>query len=666
MRRAALAAFVAACMTAPLLGLAAEGRLSAPLDDGYIHLQYARSIADGHAFAYHPGDEASSGASSLLWVWLLVPFDALGLGEDPMMWVALALGAVFLALALLAAARMLWRTDRAGPAAWLVLGAWGWLGWHAVSGMEVTLACAAVMGLWEAIRRWVSLRPEQRSFRAAALLLALGASAPWIRPEAAPFAGLAGLVVMAWPARGRGRFRILGALPWITTALFPVFWWAVTGTARTNGAAAKWMLVHPYLHEAWLLEGTLERVRFAWDFWRGGGSDYTLGFFPRWLMVVLAPLGIVASLRAARTRRVTLLLWGATLASLGILATFGTFHAHRFRYLVPYLLPLVAWCGGAVWLLGRAPSTWLRRRGHRVPLAPVATTAVAVAILLVSWPEAHAHYARATEELRRQHHSVADRIAELPEDAIIGINDAGVIAYRGGRRTYDLVGLTTNDAAVPYLLGAGAIHERLESLPAGERPTHFAVHTTWFPARHLLGATIGRYDVRFPMAIVGAETMELRTARMDGLDRGGWPVHVEVGGLEPRDDFDLCDVRDEARHEYLHPRREWQDMKLVSYATVGGRFFECGWDAQADHFTMRGAPGRETLFVVRTHGLEAARVKLVVDGEELGVREVPQQATWVELSWTLPAERARETHQVHFLREGGRIPAFHWWTYARP
>ena len=45
--------------------------LSAPLDDTFIHLQYARQIGQGKWLSYNDGDRPSSGASSLLYVVVL-------------------------------------------------------------------------------------------------------------------------------------------------------------------------------------------------------------------------------------------------------------------------------------------------------------------------------------------------------------------------------------------------------------------------------------------------------------------------------------------------------------------------------------------------------------------------------------------------------------------
>src|SRR5262245_2056700 len=71
-----------AAITAGLAAVAIGGIWSrshhpaVPLDDAFIHFQYAKRLASGHFFSYAEGDSYSSGATSLLWPLLLAPFYA--------------------------------------------------------------------------------------------------------------------------------------------------------------------------------------------------------------------------------------------------------------------------------------------------------------------------------------------------------------------------------------------------------------------------------------------------------------------------------------------------------------------------------------------------------------------------------------------------------------
>ncbi len=42
-----------------------------PLDDAYIHFQYARQLADGEPYVYNPGEAPTSGATSFIYPYVL-------------------------------------------------------------------------------------------------------------------------------------------------------------------------------------------------------------------------------------------------------------------------------------------------------------------------------------------------------------------------------------------------------------------------------------------------------------------------------------------------------------------------------------------------------------------------------------------------------------------
>src|SRR5436190_3118793 len=76
----------------PAFEMAARGALgpwSAPLDDVFIHFDFARQAARGHPFEWSPGAGYSSGGTSLLYPFVLVPGFWLRLGGlNLMLWAA--------------------------------------------------------------------------------------------------------------------------------------------------------------------------------------------------------------------------------------------------------------------------------------------------------------------------------------------------------------------------------------------------------------------------------------------------------------------------------------------------------------------------------------------------------------------------------------------------
>ena len=46
------------------------GVIGAPLDDAWIHFQFARNLSQGHGFSYNPG-QPTPGSTAPLWTLLL-------------------------------------------------------------------------------------------------------------------------------------------------------------------------------------------------------------------------------------------------------------------------------------------------------------------------------------------------------------------------------------------------------------------------------------------------------------------------------------------------------------------------------------------------------------------------------------------------------------------
>src|SRR5262245_47221622 len=121
------------------------GFASFPLDDSWIHLHFARNLAEGHGFAYNPGVPVAGSTAPL---WTLVLAGGFALLGAHLYWAKVAGIAAGLATALVTArlaAR--WTGDRrlallAGVATAIA----GPLVWGALSGMEVDLGALLVTG----------------------------------------------------------------------------------------------------------------------------------------------------------------------------------------------------------------------------------------------------------------------------------------------------------------------------------------------------------------------------------------------------------------------------------------------------------------------------------------------------------------------------------------
>ncbi|MFN7147194.1 MAG: hypothetical protein ACK4YP_25730, partial [Myxococcota bacterium] len=131
------------------------GELSPPLDDAFIHFQYARRMAEGAPFSYQAGDGFSSGATSLIWPAVLAVGWRLGFQDVSLYVWTLLLNTVLLAAAGTFTYRWLGRVadERTALFGTVLLVTTGPLVWAAFSGMEVLLFATAMAAVLDGITR---------------------------------------------------------------------------------------------------------------------------------------------------------------------------------------------------------------------------------------------------------------------------------------------------------------------------------------------------------------------------------------------------------------------------------------------------------------------------------------------------------------------------------
>ncbi len=206
-------AVVATVVLAAVVGTALEWRQTAPgfpLDDSWIHLQFARNVAEGHGFSFNPGvpelglersavvapaGSAAAGGSR-----------AVGLRQ--VAWRGLV---AVTAIAGAALTRRLCGDDRAALLAGLAVAVTPRMVWAGLSGMEVPLYTALVTVAMLAYVRALD------NPRAGKVLWALWAGlAGWARPEAFVAAAILGAAWLAEGARDgrRDGFCQVGGIRW--------------------------------------------------------------------------------------------------------------------------------------------------------------------------------------------------------------------------------------------------------------------------------------------------------------------------------------------------------------------------------------------------------------------------------------------------------------------
>jgi hypothetical protein len=423
-----------------------------PLDDGWIHLTYARHLATHFELAYNPG-EAEAGFTSPLWIVLLSPLMAFK-PSAPAVMAKLLSGLCALALFLLGAATTRrFGSGLAGLAAGLALALDPPLTFSSASAMEVCLAGALVLATLLALL--------QRRAIWAGLWWGLAVLS---RPECAALATV--LLPWAWYLLRRRELPWRSALLGLALALalqlpFVAYCLAVTGRPLTN---------------TFYVKGALGQTNWAglWVFLRGVAAPSTLVTWGVGLVAIIP--GMARLFRRGPDGWATLALPWAFVAAVIASRTWDVAEATTYyftRYFHP-ALPLLAIPFG----LGLAElwSTGRKRKGRRTLVALVlGGTMLGGALQL---PATTALFSWNTHNIEEMQVATGRWLAaHTPQDAVIAASDAGAVRFFGGRRTIDLMGLN-------YHPGVEARREGripLGQVMANERPSYLAIIPQWFP-----------------------------------------------------------------------------------------------------------------------------------------------------------------------------------------
>ncbi|HEX2223106.1 MAG TPA: hypothetical protein VHN15_02745 [Thermoanaerobaculia bacterium] len=452
--------------------------LGFPLDDSWIHLQFARNLAEGHGLSYNPG-ELVTGSTAPLWTALLaLLFYVPG---SVIVW-AKVLGVAF-HLAAVDATRRLARELGLGPglaalAAGLTL-ATSWLVWSALSGMEIPLFI--FLSLWGMI---LHLRERDDSARLP-LSFAVFAVAALARPE-----GLL-LLVLAFVDR-----LLVFRRP---TEAEPLAWRRPDWKPLLAGAAlAVCALVGPILFYRWAGDSFLPTTFAAKGgelrrFLPNSGYVYTvIGIFfrPQPYMTLLAGAGVLALLERLGTRRDRGLLPALWLLALPLAYSTispegrGLIAGNFGRYYFPMFPVLVLL--GVLGLERAAAAVGPRLQAGRLRL-PVG----ALLLVLLAWPtvsnlvQGAGRYAQNVANVQDSDVKMARWLSErLPAEAVLAVNDIGALKFFLPNRVVDLAGIANPEIRreVNLKTAAGTSWEAavVEAIVA-RTPDYLVVFPEWFP-----------------------------------------------------------------------------------------------------------------------------------------------------------------------------------------
>ena len=671
--------------------LARAGHPALPLDDAFIHAQYARRLAEGHFYSFTDGGGYTTGATSPLWPALLAPFYAAGFRDLAIVWPMWALGTAAPAGTAVETGRLTYRL--AGRAAaigaslmCLAFGAFAWFAW---SGMEtMLLAFALVRTARVAAEHCEAGRAGLRGAGGSAAakarggeLAALGLLAPLVRPEGALASLFAALALFVYPPRravaegaaegapanggvrgpraAASSRRWLAAIPLAGPLLVPLTNLALAGHAASSTTTVKWLVTNPYYRGPSLRAAVLDNVARLVTTHLDGGP-WTRVFLPEGSRLPIL-LGLVALAFAARRRRAPVRAALVLALALGTLlpCTYLSFLWNRVRYIWPFATAWIVLLACLAREIGDLAGRAHRALRWTTPLL----LAGFVAALASKLPFTLYDLAQSARAIDQQQVTLGRWAStNLPADAVVGVNDTGAIAYFGGRRTFDVVGLTTEGEARYWVGGAGARYEHYEATPRERLPTHFIVYPQWMSCDPVLGPALFEATVT-DQSILGGVTMVAYEAAYDTLGSGALPSVPPPGALT--DAIDVADLEAEAAHRFdVDDGWDTDSVATLERAPDGDfRLLSDGGRARRrrDRFVARVEPGREARLWMRVSAEAPARLAVRAGDRDAGTVEVPA-GEWVERSVALPASGPEVPIEVAAVGDA-RFASFHYWIY---
>ena len=625
---------------------------SAPLDDVFIHFDFARSIARGRPFEWSAGGGYSSGGTSILYPFVLALGFPLGFGGLRMMeWAAIV--ACVSVFAVLLVARRLFKgqplaASYLAPLVFLCIGA---LDWTLFSGMEVALFLAIWAGTfvaWDELEKAIETQDSREIVRRTWGLGLWGGALAATRPEAAALVGLFGFFaaqrLFAKDRRSTLLLLVRVALPGAFVVVAHALANRVfTGETTAAGALVKLEAHHPYF--------TREQVVDAWWFHLKYQvlriTQYHLSdpFWVGWFWWLLSAAAFIP--RA--TRRYALLLWASALFWIFVVAFNGQVRWQNERYSMPALawLLLAAAMGLGALLSGAFAR---ERRRLKVSLAVVATL-VAGGLVWFQAPRFREQlwfFGRASRNILEQHVQAGlilrDEFDRKPRRVMVG--DAGAIPYVSDVPALDIIGLG-GFQGLPFAratrahVGAGV--ELIEHVAPEERPDVLALYPSWWGD---LPIWFGREITQVPVrgnVICGGASKVLYRADWSALDSSAWPSAIHPGE-RIADEVDVADLVSEKQHRYRVSEGGfgYVAMKLLPHLGDPKRDL---WDAGRviapglrERFELDGVDSRRPFrLVARVAPSGPLEVRVSVEGRVVGTLAAEARDSWQELELVVPA-----------------------------
>jgi tetratricopeptide (TPR) repeat protein len=467
-----------------------------PLDDPWIHLQFAKNLHDYGSFSYFKNEMVTAGSTSPLYTFLLAFGFFLTSNEMVLSYV---LGGSFL----LVAAYFFFRIV-------------------SFSSDNVFIALSPLLLLLEPRMQWAAFSGMETTLFICLLHASLYC---YQSKKAVPFGVASGLLIWARPE------AIIFFIAIVIDVAYKFFWVKVETPKKKNASieppSLNWLkkaviilaaFAITYVGFNLYLSGSIFPNTFAAKVKYYGGSeknDFPLEVFHFLTDGHMAPIAILALLGIG-TIVVRIVRRLPQSALVPLLFSVGTFMAYwtKLPYLYQegrYMMPVIPFAlllamAGIDWVVALGAKALKRKSRENFVSFGTASLIVVLSAqcVIASWNK-RLEYAEMCKYISDRQVRTAHWLNEhTPESAIIGTHDIGAIAFYSGRKIADMVGLVSPEA----IEGIGSL-EKLNRFLLDKKVTHLALLRNWFEVVNQ--NPLFKTDERYP------EIMEVFAFTADGM-----------------------------------------------------------------------------------------------------------------------------------------------------
>jgi tetratricopeptide (TPR) repeat protein len=457
------AAYLAICLSASItawvyLSASVEqiGEFSFPLDDGWIHLQFAKIIGQHFRYAYFETGKLVAGSTSPLYTFLLSLFFIVSKSPNEF-WISYLIGVASFAaggIFIFEIARRLWPQSPVYPVlATLFYIVDSRLVWASLSGMETTLFITVLLAC--------ALLVIMRKPLAAGILAGLSL---WGRPEGLAAGGLLSVIVLLNEKFSRTeKIKFIASV----SVLFGLYFGmhlAINGTLLPNTYAAKL---------EYYQNGSGTAAKFLSDV----AIYFSDGITLKVLLVFFAIGLILIAVKTIKTKRLGIESFFAAFA-FAVVAAYAVKLPYLYqngRYVMPVIpfFYLVSVLGLAVLIEDVLP------RSASVKMLRLSSGLFGVVLVLASAFKVvkdEPIYTEYSQHIAERHIAAGKYLAThtTPQD-IIATHDIGAIAFYSDRNVLDMVGLVSKE-----MLGKIAKPDLTKKFIIESGATKLACLQSWF------------------------------------------------------------------------------------------------------------------------------------------------------------------------------------------